>query len=66
MATYTPPPYFRRGSLAPPDQNRYKKFKLAMVAAVILLFLMLGGLGVGIWFLLEWCSNPPHSPQPVA
>lgn len=54
MATYTPPPYFPQGSLAPPDQNRYKKFKLAMVAALILLVLMLGGMGVGIWFLLEW------------
>lgn len=54
MATYTPPPYFPQGSLAPADENRYKKFKLAMVAVVILLVLLLGGLGVGIWFLLEW------------
>lgn len=54
MATYTPPPYFPQGSLAPPDQNRYKKFKLAMVAAGILMVLILAGLGVGIWYLLGW------------
>jgi hypothetical protein len=28
MATYTPPPYFPQGSLAPPDKRRYRKFKL--------------------------------------
>jgi len=54
MATYTPPPYFPQGSLAPPDKNRYKKFKLAMFAAAVLLILGLGGLGLGIWYLLEW------------
>ena len=27
MATYTPPPYFPQSSLAPPDKNRYTKFK---------------------------------------
>jgi hypothetical protein len=53
MATYTPPPYFPQGSLAPPDKNRYKKFKLAMVVAGVLLVLVLGGLGVGIWYLLR-------------
>lgn len=54
MATYTPPPYFPQSSLAPQDKNRYKKFKLAMVAAGILLVLLLGGLGVGIWYFLKW------------
>ena len=54
MATYTPPPYFPQGSLAPPDKGRYKKFKLMMVAVGILLVLMLGAIGVGIWYLLAW------------
>lgn len=53
MATYTPPPYFPQGSLAPPDKNRYKKFKLAVVAAVVLLLLVLGGIAVGIWYLVK-------------
>ncbi len=54
MATYTPPPYFPQSSLAPPDKNRYKKFKLAMVGVGILLVLMLGGLGIGVWYLVAW------------
>ena len=53
MATYTPPPYFPQGSLAPPDKNRYKKFKLMIVAVVILLLLLLGGIGWGVWQLLK-------------
>jgi len=54
MATYTPPPYFPQGSLAPPDQNRYKKFKAVMVLAVFLLLILLGGMVVGAWYLLKW------------
>ena len=53
MATYTPPPYFPQGSLAPPDKNRYKKFKLLVVAAAVLLLLLLLGIGWGIWHLLK-------------
>lgn len=53
MATYTPPPYFPQGSLAPPDKNRYRKFKLIVTAVVVVLLLMLAGLGVGIWYVLR-------------
>ena len=54
MATYTPPPYFPQGSLAPPDENRYKKFKLVILLAGVLLLLMLGGIGLATWYLLKW------------
>ena len=53
MATYTPPPYFPQGSLAPPDKNRYKKFKLMIFAVGILLLLLLVGVGWGLWHLLK-------------
>jgi hypothetical protein len=53
MATYTPPPYFPQSSLAPPDKNRYKKFKLMIAGVVILLVLLLGGIGWGVWHLLK-------------
>jgi hypothetical protein len=53
MATYTPPPYFPQGSLAPPDKNRYKKFKLMVFGIVVLLLLLLGGIGWLIWHLLR-------------
>jgi cell division septal protein FtsQ len=54
MATYTPPPYFPQGSLAPPDENRYKKFRVLLALAVIVILLLLGGFGVGIWYLMKW------------
>ena len=53
MATYTPPPYFPQGSLAPPDKNRYKKFKLMVVGVAILLLLLLAGIAWGVWHLLK-------------
>jgi hypothetical protein len=53
MATYTPPPYFPQGSLAPPDKNRYKKFKLMVFGLAILLLLLLGGIAWGAWHLLK-------------
>ena len=53
MATYTPPPYFPQGSLAPPDKNRYRKFKLVMVLLSLLLVGVLAGLGFGVWYLFK-------------
>jgi hypothetical protein len=54
MATYTPPPYFPQGSLAPPDKNRYRRFKLFVFLAALLVLLGLSGLGVGLWLLAKW------------
>lgn len=54
MATYTPPPYFPQGSLAPPDKHRYRKFKLMVFAASLLLLLLLGGAGLGLYYLFKW------------
>jgi hypothetical protein len=53
MATYTPPPYFPQSSLAPPDQRRYRKFKLLMFALAVLVLLVLGAAGYGIWYLVS-------------
>ncbi len=53
MATYTPPPYFPQGSLAPPDKNRYRKFKLVMALAGVLLVLLLAAAGIGVWYLVK-------------
>ena len=54
MATYTPPPYFPQGSLSPPDQKRYRKFKLAVASAALLLLLIVGGVIVGAVYFLKW------------
>ena len=53
MATYTPPPYFPQSSLAPPDKNRYLKFKFVVGAAIVLLLAGLGGIIVVIWYLFK-------------
>jgi len=53
MATYTPPPYFPQGSLAPPDKNRYRKFKLVIATVIVLLVLLLAGAGVAAWYLVK-------------
>lgn len=54
MATYTPPPYFPQGSLAPADKNRYRKFKLLMVLLSVLLVGLIAAAGYGVWYLLKW------------
>jgi hypothetical protein len=54
MATYTPPPYFPQSSLAPPDKNRYRRFKLMMVGLSLVLIALIGAAGLGIWYLIKW------------
>ena len=54
MATYTPPPYFPQGSLAPADKSRYRKFKLVMTFLALLLVLLIAAAGYGIWYLMKW------------
>jgi hypothetical protein len=54
MATYTPPPYFPQSSLSPPSEKRYRKFKLAIAAAVLGLLAIVGGLIAGIVYLAKW------------
>jgi hypothetical protein len=53
MATYTPPPYFPQGSLAPANKNRYRKFKLVMALIIFLLVLLLAGAGIAVWYLVK-------------
>ena len=57
MATYTPPPYFPQGSLAPPDKNRYRKFKLVLTLLAVLLVLILAGAGFGVWYLIKFAAG---------
>jgi hypothetical protein len=57
MATYTPPPYFPQSSLSPPDQNRYRKFKLIVAGIVVLLLLVLGGAITGVVYLIKWLAH---------
>jgi hypothetical protein len=54
MATYTPPPYFPQGSLAPPDKGRYRKFKLVMTVLGLLIVGLIAAVGYGVWYLMTW------------
>lgn len=54
MATHTPPPYFPQGALSPPDEQRYRKFKLIIVLVALALLLLLTGSGLAIWYLAKW------------
>ncbi|MFN2576209.1 MAG: hypothetical protein ABR607_00800 [Pyrinomonadaceae bacterium] len=57
MATYTPPPYFPQSSLSPPDEHRYRKFKLMVVAATLLVLAIIGGAITAIVFLIKWLAR---------
>ncbi|HMJ07470.1 MAG TPA: hypothetical protein VK468_00600 [Pyrinomonadaceae bacterium] len=48
-----PPPYFPQNQLSPPDENRYKKFKLIMAGAAILLIAALAAIGYGLYYLIS-------------
>ncbi len=52
-----PPPYFPQGKLSPSDDNRYKKFKLTIGAAIFALVLFLIGAGIGIFYLIRWAIS---------
>jgi hypothetical protein len=49
-----PPPYFPQNQLSPPDEGRYRRFKLIAGGIIGLLIIFLTGLGVGIYYLLRW------------
>ncbi len=54
MATSTPPPYFPQSSLSPPDEKRYRRFKLAVVGVAALSLIIIGGVVIGVVYLLKW------------
>jgi len=49
-----PPPYFPQNQLSPPDENRYRKFKLIVGLSIVGLLLVLAGAIYGIYLLVAW------------
>ncbi|HMQ04525.1 MAG TPA: hypothetical protein PKD26_11465 [Pyrinomonadaceae bacterium] len=49
-----PPPYFPQNQLSPPDDKRYRKFKLVVGALTVLLVLVLSAAVYGVFRLVSW------------
>lgn len=47
-----PPPYFPQNQLSPPDEKRYRKFKLIVGLLSIVLVLIAAGAVYGIYYLI--------------
>ncbi|MBX3296983.1 MAG: hypothetical protein KF762_14865 [Acidobacteria bacterium] len=48
-----PPPYFPQNQLSPPDEKRYRKFKLIVALLAVLLVGILGAVGYGVYYLIS-------------
>lgn len=48
-----PPPYFPQNQLSPPDEKRYRKFKLFLALSIVVLLIILGGIGYGIYYFVS-------------
>ena len=51
-----PPPYFPQNTLSPPDEKRYRKFKMIVAILAIVAIAILAGLGLGIYYLVGWLA----------
>lgn len=47
-----PPPYFPQNQLSPPDEGRYKKFKLILAAVIVGALVLLTAIGLGVYYLI--------------
>jgi hypothetical protein len=48
-----PPPYFPQNQLSPPDEKRYRKFKLIVGLLAAVLILIVAGAAYGIYYLVS-------------
>jgi hypothetical protein len=48
-----PPPYFPQNQLSPPDEKRYRRFKMFVGLGIAALVLILAGIGYGVYYLIS-------------
>ncbi len=48
-----PPPYFPQNQLSPPDEKRYRKFKLVVASLAVVFVLIAGGIIYGVYYLIS-------------
>jgi hypothetical protein len=52
-----PPPYFPQNQLSPPDENKYRRFKLIVAGIIVFVLFLLTGIGYGIYALIQWLAS---------
>jgi len=52
-----PPPYFPQNQLSPPDERRYRKFKLIVASIAIGALAVIAALIYLIYLLIGWISG---------
>jgi hypothetical protein len=52
-----PPPYFPQNQLSPPDEKRYRRFKVIVGALLFFLTLFAIAAGFGIYYLVVWLMS---------
>lgn len=48
-----PPPYFPQNQLSPPDEKRYRKFKIIVGVLALVLVAVIGAAGYGLYYLIS-------------
>ena len=48
-----PPPYFPQNQLSPPDENRYRKFKLVIAGLVLGGLVIVTAIGFAIYYVIK-------------
>lgn len=49
-----PPPYFPQNQLSPPDEKKYRRFKLIVAGIAFFIVVVLAGIGYGIYSLISY------------
>ncbi|MBK9165474.1 MAG: hypothetical protein IPM21_16500 [Acidobacteria bacterium] len=48
-----PPPYFPQNQLSPPNDKRYRNFKIIVAVLAVVLVAILGAVGYGLYYLIS-------------
>ncbi len=48
-----PPPYFPQNQLSPPNDKRYRNFKIIVGVLAVVLVAILGAVGYGLYYLIS-------------
>ena len=52
-----PPPYFPQNQLSPPDEKRFRKFKIIVGTLAVLAVLIVAGIAYGLYALIGYLAS---------